>query len=156
MRRRRDLERIFAQLLCALFAVIGLLPLVASFAARTSWVREHAATLARDLAREQLELEVRLEVELSVLPPSITARNIEIPSTDGGPAALSVERLRIAPRLFSLLGGRFDAGDVEIDRPRVRLVVADGRPTNVHFKEPPRTQSRPSKKPPFRSLSITE
>ncbi|MEO7036653.1 MAG: translocation/assembly module TamB domain-containing protein [Polyangiaceae bacterium] len=64
--------------------------------------------------------------------------------------------MAVTPRIFSLLSGKLDAGDVEIDRPQTRLVIKNGKIQNLsyHLPEFPKSARAPSKQAPFGSLSV--
>ncbi|MEO8904926.1 MAG: translocation/assembly module TamB domain-containing protein [Polyangiaceae bacterium] len=64
--------------------------------------------------------------------------------------------MAVTPRIFSLLSGKLDAGDVEIDRPQTRLVIKNGKIQNLsyHLPEFPKSDRAPSKQAPFGSLSV--
>src|SRR6185369_4167706 len=70
--------------------------------------------------------------------------------------ALEVARVAVTPRIFSLLAGRLDAGDVEVDQPKARLVIKDGQLQNLRYRlpEPSKKTRAPSKQAPFTSLSV--
>ncbi|MEO8919920.1 MAG: translocation/assembly module TamB domain-containing protein, partial [Polyangiaceae bacterium] len=72
------------------------------------------------------------------------------------PPVLEVSRVAVTPRIFSLLSGKLDAGDVEIDRPQTRLVIKNGKIQNLsyHLPEFPKSDRAPSKQAPFGSLSV--
>jgi translocation and assembly module TamB len=157
-RKPRDLGKSLSRMLGALFALVGLLPLLLGVLVRTTWVRAQAADLAQRMLLKHLSLEASFQVDLEVLPPSLVLRDLRVPAWDGGTPAIEVDRVQVAPRLFSLLGGRPDVGDIEIERPRVRLVVEGGELRNVRFKAPPSDDKprEPLARLPFRTLSITQ
>jgi translocation and assembly module TamB len=156
-RRRRDLGRTLARLVVALLAIVGALPLVVVIGLRTPWARARAVAITEELLRSQLDLAATFEAELRALPPSIVVKNLIVPANDGGSPAVAIDRVQIVPRPFALLGGRIDAGDVEIERPRVRVVLDGDRVTNVRYRLPPSpADSKPLTESPFRSVSITQ
>src|SRR5262245_7102499 len=157
-RAKRDLGRFIAFVLCVVFAVIGTIPLLAGVLVRTGPVRSWAAReTARTLARE-LGVKARYEVSVQAWPMLIALDNLEIEASDGGSPFLAVERVAVRPRLFALLAGQLDVGDVEIVGPRIRAVVENGELKNLSVKLPPPSDkpSAPSPKPPFASVSVTD
>ena len=65
--------------------------------------------------------------------------------------------MAVRPRIFSLLAGRLDAGDIEIDTPRVRAVIKDGRLANLNYRLPESSKPRtPSTRAPFSSVAMTD
>ena len=154
--RNRDFGRIFARLVCGLFAVFGALPLLAGFVLSTSTVKAWAANETTRILREQLGVSASFRVELKLLPLRMTVEQLVVPASDGGTPALEVTRIAVTPRIFSLLSGRLDAGDVEVDQPKGRLVLKDGQVQNLayHLPEPSKKPRAPSKQAPFSSLSV--
>src|SRR6188768_3078967 len=147
--RNRDFGRVVAQVFCALFALFGALPLVLGFFLSSATVENWAARETSRILQEQLGLAASFRVELKLLPLRVTVSQLIVPASDGGTPALEVARVAVTPRIFSLLAGRLDAGDVEVDQPKARLVIKDGQLQNLRYRLP-----EPSKQAPFTSLSV--
>src|SRR6478752_3387405 len=154
--RNRDFGRLFARVLCALVALLGALPLLTGFFLSSATVEAWAARETTRILKEQLGLAASFQVELKLLPLRVTVSRLVVPASDGGTPALEVARVAVTPRIFSLLAGRLDAGDVEVDRPSARLVFKDGKLQNLRYRlpEPSKTTRAPSKQAPFSSLSV--
>ena len=154
--RNRDFGRLFARVLCALFALLGALPLLTGFFLSSATVEAWAARETTRILKEQLGLAASFRVELKLLPLRVTVSQLVVPASDGGTPALEVRRVAVTPRIFSLLAGRLDAGDVEVDQPKARLVIKDGQLKNLSYRLPPpsKTTRAPSKQAPFSSLSV--
>jgi translocation and assembly module TamB len=154
--RNHDFVRIFARVVCALFAVLGALPVLTGFVLSSRFVEGWAAREAGRVLKEQLGLTASYQVELKLLPLRVAVTNLVVPASDGGSPALEVKRIAVTPRIFSLLSGRLDAGDVEVDEPKARLVLRDGKIQNLsyHLPELPKSKRAPSKQAPFGSLSV--
>lgn len=86
---QRDLGRWFARALCVLFAVIGLLPVLAGALTRWGPVREWAAIETTRLLNEQLGLHANYQVRISLWPLGLELRDVTLFSSDGGAPALS-------------------------------------------------------------------
>jgi translocation and assembly module TamB len=153
---RRDWGRSFAQLLCVLFGVIGAIPLGVGLLVRTSPVRTWAAKETAGLLQRELGLSARYRVEVSAWPFSLGLADVVVDGSDSLGSALEVARILVRPRLFALLGGRIDAGHIEIDAPRVRLVVQDGVVQNLKYRLPEKSDRPPSRHAPFTSLAVTD
>ncbi len=149
----RDFGRIVARVFCAVFALIGVLPLSAGLITRSEVATSWAAAQARHLLHTQLGLAARFDLEISLLPLQVELRDLAVEASDGGSPVLSAPRLSVAPRLFSLLGGRFDAGHISLESPEVRVVLREGKLTNLSLPSTP--SSGGDGKPPFSSLAIT-
>jgi hypothetical protein len=69
--------------------------------------------------------------------------DLVVPASDGGSPALTAESVSVAPRVFALFGGRLDLGEIDISRPRARLVIADGKVKNLSYRLPKERPSSP-------------
>lgn len=157
-KRRVDVVRGLARVVAVLLGLLGAMPVLLGIAVRTNYARAYAARTAEALLAKHLDVAATFEAEIALVPPAVVVRDLRVPATDGGGPAISVDRVRVVPRLFALLGGKLDVGDVEIERPRVRLTFAGGQLANVRYRLPPKTKpdAAPSRTPPVRALSITE
>ena len=154
---RRDYGRLLARLLCAVFAVIGALPLLGGYLVGTKPVLEWAASETARVLRDELGVEATYRVEMQLWPLTVSLHDVAIPATDGGPPALETKRMAIRPRIFSLLAGRLDVGDIEIDEPKSRVVIRDGKVTNVAYKLPESKGPAPKlERAPFASLAVSD
>jgi len=154
--RNRDFGRLFARVVCALFALLGALPLLTGFFLSSATVENWAVRETTRILKEQLGLTASFRVELKLLPLRVTVSRLVVPASDGGTAALEIARVAVTPRIFSLLAGRLDAGDVEVDQPKARLVIRNGRLENLSYRLPEASKKAraPSKQAPFSSLSL--
>ncbi|WP_437591326.1 translocation/assembly module TamB domain-containing protein [Sorangium sp. So ce1000] len=128
---RRDWGRLAVRVLCAVFAAIGAIPLALGFLVRTETVRAWAARETAALLQRELGITARYDVRVQAWPLMVGLSQLVVDSSDGGAPFLELERVAIRPRLFSLLAGHIDAGDVEIIGPRVRAVVKHGELKNL-------------------------
>jgi translocation and assembly module TamB len=158
--RRWEPGRWVARALCAVFAVIGALPLLAAAALSSGPLTHWAERETARVLRQELGVSASYAVELRLLPLRLAVVNLRVPATDGGSPALVAESVTVAPRVFALFGGRLDLGEIEIKRPVARLVVKDGKVTNVAYRLPERkpsgAASKRAQRAPFTALSITE
>lgn len=152
-----DLGRTFAKLLCALFALIGVIPIAVAALISSAPIQRWAESETRRLLEAQLGVKAEYEVNVRLLPLRLAITNLKVPSSDGGPPALVTEAVLASPRVFSLLAGRLDLGEIELQKPHVRLVIRDGKLTNLHYKlpDPPKERSSATELP-FFSLGISE
>lgn len=154
-KKRRDLGRAAAVVFCALFAVMGAVPLLLGVLVRTDLVRGWVARETERIITTELGVTARYAVEVEAWPMRVALLNLTVDSNDGGPPFLRVERVTARPRLFSLLAGKLDVGEVEIDRPWIRAVIADGQLANLKYKLP-ETQEQAEGELPFSALAVTE
>ncbi|HEX3595208.1 MAG TPA: hypothetical protein VHU80_08910, partial [Polyangiaceae bacterium] len=143
--------------LCAALAAIGALPLLLGVLLRTELVRHRASTETEALIRRLVGLHAEYAVRVELLPLELVLENVRVASSDGGAPAFTAKRMVVTPRLFSLLAGRLDAGDIEIEAPRARVVMRDGKLTNVTYRIPESKGPPPKfERSPFASLSLTD
>ncbi|WP_437611895.1 translocation/assembly module TamB domain-containing protein [Sorangium sp. So ce834] len=156
-RARRDWGRLAVRVLCVVFAVIGAVPLAVGFLVRTETVRAWAAAETAALLESKLGITARYDVRVQAWPLMVGLNRLVVDSSDGGAPFLELERVAIRPRLFSLLAGRIDAGDVEIIGPRVRAVVKDGELRNFKLPETGKSSSGGGlDRAPLSSVAITD
>lgn len=152
-----DLVRLLARVLCGVFGLIGLLPLAAELLLGLDPVQRWAAQKTAAVLQQELGLEARYDVRVHLIPLRLRVENLVVPASDGKGPALTVERVSVSPRVFSLLAGRLDAGDVEVEAPRARLVLEQGELKNVRYRLPKSEKpTTKSKQPPFGSLSVSD
>ena len=156
-RPRRDWGRAVAVALCVFFAIIGAIPQALGVLVRTAPVQAWAARETATLLRDELGLSARYKVRLRPWPLMIELADVVVDASDGGGPFLEVERISVRPRLFSLLAGQIDAGDVEIIGPRVRVVVAGGALTNLALRPPEGSGGGGApERAPLSSIAITD
>jgi translocation and assembly module TamB len=157
--RRWEPGRWVARVLCAVFAVIGALPLLAAAALSSGPLTRWAERETARVLQQELGVSARYRVSLRLLPLRLAIVDLVVPASDGGSPAFVAEAVTVAPRVFALFGGRLDLGEIELKRPRARVVVRDGKVQNVAYRLPerksPKTGGR-SQRAPFTALSITE
>ncbi|MCC6215320.1 MAG: translocation/assembly module TamB domain-containing protein [Polyangiaceae bacterium] len=132
----RDWGRLLARVLCVLFGLVGALPLGVGLAVRSDRVRAWAAGETARVLEQELGIRATYTVAIELLPPRLALGDLTVPASDGGAPAFTARRVAVAPRPFALLSGRLDAGDIEIEEPRARLVLRDGRLANVDYRLP--------------------
>lgn len=153
---RRDLGRSLARLLCAVFALVGVTPFLAALLLSSGPLQRWAEKEAARVLRQELGLSARYRVELRLLPLRLAVLDLVVPASDGGSPAVTAESVTVAPRVFALFGGRLDLGEIEIRRPRARLVLEDGKIKNLHYRLPEQTSPSRAQRAPFTTLSVTE
>src|SRR5262249_29871950 len=136
VRPRTDWGRVLAVAMCVLFAIVGAVPLGLGVLVRTEPVRAWAARESEALIAGELGVTARYEVVVQAWPMLVALENVVVDAEGGGAPFLAVERIAVRPRLFSLLAGHLDAGDVEVVGPRVRAVVEGGELKNLKYKLP--------------------
>ncbi|GMV15404.1 MAG: hypothetical protein AMXMBFR56_36280 [Polyangiaceae bacterium] len=156
-RRPIDFGRLLARLLCAVFALIGAVPLALAVAVRSRPVLDWASRETARVLQQELGVTASYRVEMQLLPLRVALKDLVVPASDGGAPFLVAESASVRPKFFSLLAGRLDVGDVEIQRPRTRLVLRDGKLANLSYRLPEtKAPSKKMERAPFASLGVTE
>ncbi len=140
-----------------LFATVGAVPLLAAFLVRARFVQDWAAQETARILEQEIGTRASYAVRVTPWPLTVAITDLEIEGDDGQGPFLTVERASVTPRMFSLLAGRLDVGDVEITGAHARVVVRDGKLLSFQPDLPPSDPS--SEQPeelPFRSLSLTD
>jgi translocation and assembly module TamB len=151
--------RRLAQFFCLFLAAVGALPVLLGLVMRTDRARLWAEQQTAQLLFSQLGIRASYRARVNLWPLELRVEDLVVPSNDGGPAALRVKELRIAPRMFALLAGRLDIGTVRVDSPELRLVVEQGALKNVSYHLPvlPKTSpGKPRTTAPFSSIALSD
>jgi translocation and assembly module TamB len=153
-RRRRDWGRTVARALCVMLALVGVLPFATTLVVRSAWARTWAARETEKVLRKE-GIQARYAMALRVWPLAIELTGVRVESSDGGPPALECSRARVRPKIFALLAGKLAIDQVEIEEPRLRVVVREGKVVNLSLP-----QSNDEKKgplhAPFSSFALTD
>lgn len=142
-----------AKVLCTVFALTGALPLGLGFAARTEAVQRWLASETAVALERQLGIEASYRLTVQPWPLELGLDNVVVAASDGPEPFLRAQHAVARPRIFSLLAGKVDIGEVEIESPRIRAVVRDGRLTNLAYRLP--ETSQPEEPPPDSSLPLS-
>jgi translocation and assembly module TamB len=151
--RRAPWGQRIAQVLCALLALVGLVPFAGVLVVRSAWAKHWAAEQAQRVVREQ-GINAEFQVALRIWPLAVELTRVRVDATDGGSPAVECERVRVRPRIFSLLAGKVAIDAVELDQPRVRAEMRDGKVINLAIPE-----AGGSKGPfhaPFTTFAVTD
>jgi translocation and assembly module TamB len=157
-RRRRDWGKVVARLLCAVLALVGLVPFVATIVLRSTWARTWAAHQTERLLREQ-GIVATYGLALHVWPLAVELDDVRVESSDGGAPALSCLKASVRPRIFALLAGKLAIDQVELEEPRVRAIVKDGQVANLALKRtstPSSSSTKWPKRAPFNGFALTD
>jgi len=143
------------RILCVLLAFAGLIPVGLGLLVRTSWARGHATRETRELAAK-LGVDATYDLDLRLWPLSVSLRDIRVESSDGGEPLLTAKSATARPRIFGLLAGKLMIDQIEIDRPKVRVVLKDGKLQNLKLDLPDSPKKDGPTKPPFSVVSTSE
>jgi len=153
-RRRRDWGRVVARVLCVVLAAVGILPFAATFVARSSWARTWAAHQTEGAIRKQ-GIVARYDLALRIWPLAVELTKVRVDATEGKVPFLECDRVRVRPKIFALLAGKLAIDQVELDEPRVRAAVRDGKLANFTLKQGETKSSGPFHAP-FNALALTD
>ncbi|MBM4374047.1 MAG: translocation/assembly module TamB domain-containing protein [Deltaproteobacteria bacterium] len=153
---RRDWGGLLARLFCALFAVIGAIPLALGAVVRLPSVQDWAARKTAALIETELGLTASYRVRVVPWPLGIAIDELQVESSDGGEPFLRAERVLIRPRLFALLDGELDIGEVRVEEPYLRAVVVNGHVSNLALRAPTGgPPPEPKRRLPLAALSVS-
>ncbi|HTM46202.1 MAG TPA: translocation/assembly module TamB domain-containing protein [Polyangiaceae bacterium] len=156
---RFDLGRLLARLICAVLAFVGALPLAAGFLVRSEAVHTWAATETARIANQLLGIHASYRTEVLLWPMEIALADVSVDSIDPGKPAATATRIAVRPRLFPLLAGKLDAGDIIIDHLTLDLKLQDGKVQNVHYVLPKSNGNKPrasTDHAPFTTIAVTD
>ena len=155
-RRRRDWGRVFARVLCVLFAVLALLPVGLGMLVRTKWARGIATRETQKIVAGY-GVKAAYDLELHLWPLSVDLRNIRVDATDGGTPFLTARRASARPKIFGLLAGKVVIDQIEIEQPTTRVVLKDGKLQNLALNLPDTGEKKNEPfKSPFSVVSASE
>ncbi len=132
---KRAYGRVFARVFCFFFAGLGLVPLLLALILRVPAVRHQIATITAE-AVAHLGISARYDMGVSLWPLAVELVNVRVDSSDRPSPFLTARRVRMHPRLFSLLSGKLTIDQLEIDTPHVEVSVKDGKVVNLALALP--------------------
>lgn len=155
--KRRDWGRVLARILCVMFAIAGLVPVGIGLLVRTTWARGIATRETQKIV-SQYGVDATYDLELRLWPLSLTLRGLHVASSDGGDPFITARRVSARPKIFGLLAGRLVIDQIEIEKPKARVVLRDGKLQNLapNIPESPKKKGEASKRPPFSVVSTSE
>jgi translocation and assembly module TamB len=156
IRSSLGLGRWIARILCAVFALIGALPFALGLFARTDTARAWATRKVSTLLQEQVGIQASFQASIRPWPLTLAASDLRVESSDGSGPALQVDRLSVRPKIFALIQGQLDVGDIEIDRPRARLTLRDGKLVNLRLRTAAASTTPASDRAPFSSIAVND
>lgn len=153
--KRRDWGRVFARILCVIFAIAGLVPVGIGLLVRTSWARALATQETRKIIKG-FGVDARYDLDLRLWPLSVSLRNVRVEASDGGTPFLTARRATARPKIFGLLAGKLIIDEIEIEQPNARVVMKDGQLENLALKLPESPKESGPFKAPFSVVSASE
>jgi len=136
--------------------LIGAVPVLAGVLVRTDAVRSWAAHETAALVEKEVGTRATYRVEVEPWPLTLALEDIVVDGDDGKGAAVRIERASVRPRIFSLLGGKLDAGEIEVTGAYARLVMRDGKLVSLRPTTPDSTPSEGPARLPFTALAVTD
>ncbi|MBM4357159.1 MAG: translocation/assembly module TamB domain-containing protein [Deltaproteobacteria bacterium] len=138
-----------------LFAALGLVPLSLGVLVRLRSVQAWAARETSRLLEQKLGLHASYTLHLEPWPLQLALRDLRVEANDGGTPFLAARRVVVQPRIFALLDGVLDVGEVRIEEPMVRAVVVGGKLTNLDLTLPAAAPAEPPSQLPLSALSLS-
>ncbi|HYQ15584.1 MAG TPA: hypothetical protein VEQ58_07500, partial [Polyangiaceae bacterium] len=156
LREPRDWVRAFSRLICFLLAFLGAVPIVLAAFLTSAPAERWAAEQTSLVLKRELGLAATFDVKVRLLPLRLAIENLKVPASDGGSPFLTAKSASVTPRLFSLLAGKLDVGEIEIDQPDARIVLRGGKLANLAYRLPVTKSKGKRPETPLGSLSIGE
>jgi translocation and assembly module TamB len=155
-RRKRgaDWPQIVARVLCAVFALLGVVPIAAAMLARSQAMNAWATRESGRLLAQQ-GLHAKYTIRVKLVPLSLELTDVTLDATDGQGPALTSDRIAVRPRIFALLSGKLVIDQIEIDEPNVRVVVKDGALANLPITLPKSDGKKHGFRAPFSVFAVT-
>ncbi len=154
--RRGAVGRAIARVLCIVLAIVGIIPFAGAAVVRSPWARAWAVRESSRVLKEQ-GIVATYSVGVRFWPLSVELTNISVASNDGGAPLVATPRIRVKPRVLPLLSGKLEIDEIEIDAPRIRAVVRDGKLVSFDLpKSQSNAPSEPVTRAPFDVFAITD
>ena len=153
--RRGALGRAVARVLCIVFAIVGIVPFAGAAVVRSPWARAWAVRESSRILKEQ-GIVATYTVGVRFWPLSVELTDVSIASNDGGAPLVATPRVRVKPRVLPLLSGKIEIDEIEIDAPRIRAVVRDGKLASFDLPKSQSGSTAPPPKAPFDVFAITD
>lgn len=147
--------RVVCRILCVVFAVIGLVPVVVGLLVRTPWARGIATRESR-AAIAKLGVDASYDLDVRLWPLSVSLEDIRVEASDGGTPFLTAKRATARPKIFGLFAGKLVIDQIEIEQPKARVVLEDGKLKNLGLDLPDTPKSEEKTRAPFSVISTSE
>lgn len=138
-----------------IFALAAILPMSLGLLVQTKWASGIASRETRKVLAG-FGVDARFDVGVGLWPLSVSLRNIRVEATDQGGPFLTADRVTVRPRLFGLIAGKLIIDEIDVERPRARVVLDDGKLANLHLDLPESKDQAPMKRLPFSVISASE
>jgi len=153
-RRRRDWDAHVARALCVVLALVGLLPFAAALVVRSAWAKTWATNQAQKVLVSQ-GIVAAYEPSIRIWPLALRLDRVQVEASDGGSPLIVCPHIALRPKLFALLAGKLAIDQIDLDAPRVRAVVRDGKLANLALKQSGSPPIGPLHAP-FNTFSLTD
>jgi translocation and assembly module TamB len=147
--------RLVCRILCVVLAFCGLVPVAVGLLVRTPWARGIATRETRALIAG-FGVDARYELDVRIWPLSVSLTDIRVEASDGGGPFLTAKRATARPKIFGLLAGKVAIDQIEIEQPKARVVLADGKLKNLDLHLPESPPSNKKTRAPFSVVSMSE
>lgn len=153
--KERALGRALARLLCAVLALLGILPIVLTLFLQSDLARSWSTGQIARLLREQ-GVEAHFDMALRLWPLGVELTDIVVDASDGGSPFFQAKRAIVRPRLFALLSGKLVVDLIDVEAPRARIVVQGGELKNLALNLPKSNGEKTPFHSPFDVFAITD
>ncbi|HVJ88456.1 MAG TPA: hypothetical protein VM580_01555, partial [Labilithrix sp.] len=153
--KRRDWVRLACRSLCVILAFIGVVPIGVGMLLRTSWARDIATRETRSLLTK-FGVDATYDLQVRLWPLSVSLEDVTVQASDGGSPFLTAKGATARPKIFGLLAGKLTIDQIEIDQPKARVVLSQGKIQNLKLDLPESKEKERSSKAPFSVVSVSD
>jgi translocation and assembly module TamB len=155
-RKKRSIPwgRAIARFFCVILALVGVVPVGLAALAKSAYVRGLISRETAKLAKAQ-GIVARYDVGISFVPLAIELTNVRVEASDGKGPFLEAKRAVAKPRLFALMAGKLDIDQIEVESPKARVVLRDGKLANLAVEIPESKEKKPFRAP-FNVISVSD
>jgi translocation and assembly module TamB len=141
--------------MCVLFALLGALPVVLTLVVRSTSAQKWATDQTQKLLAGQ-GITASYQVGIRLWPLSLDLTKVRVDSKDGGAPVVVTDRASVRPRFFPLLSGKLAIDQIELNAPKVRLIVDGKHLVNLGIDIPESKGNSGPFHAPFDVFAITD
>ncbi|MEO8878588.1 MAG: hypothetical protein ABI461_23565, partial [Polyangiaceae bacterium] len=138
-----------------LFAFLGALPVLLALVIRSQAAQKWATDQTTKLLANQ-GVTASFKIGVKLWPLSLDVTDLKVDSKDGGAPLVVTNRASVRPRFFPLLSGRLAIDQIDLDSPRVRVVIEGKRIVNLGIDIPESKGDSGPIHAPFDVFAITD
>jgi translocation and assembly module TamB len=137
------------------FALLGALPVVLTMVVRSAAAQNWATAQTQKLLAGQ-GITATYKVGIRLWPLSLDLSDVRVDSKDGGAPVVVTNRASVRPRFFPLLSGKLAIDQIDLNAPKVRLIIDGKRIVNLGIDIPESKGNSGPFHAPFDVFAITD